>query len=292
MSKLNNPLSPTVSEKKILRSHKVKFSDLHTYSVKEVRQLLSTSLIRAMELHAISEFQNIPSIGPAFAHDLISLGFYSLKDLKKKDPAKLIDRLEARAGAWIDPCVEDQFRLVVYTANHPHNKKNWWDFTEERKKFRSQHGYPKDRPAKAWYDLPGYRREERVEAKAEVTRKDIASKLKEAMGFIKKHYTEAISLEQLATTACLSLFHFQRNFTAVYEKSPLEVITHLRLKKACLLLKKSGLTIESIAIRCGFEDTSSFIRLFKRTFGDTPAGFRKQFKSEIRSSLIYLDAPP
>ncbi len=56
-----------------------------------------------MELRALSEFQSIPSIGIRFAHDLISLGLYSLADVKGKDPAKLLDRFEQQLGVWIDP---------------------------------------------------------------------------------------------------------------------------------------------------------------------------------------------
>jgi hypothetical protein len=81
-----------------------------------------------MELRAMSEFQSIPSIGKRFAEDLIQLGFYSLKELKGKNPAKLLDRFERQLGVWIDPCVEDQFRLVVHYADHPGTIRNWWDF--------------------------------------------------------------------------------------------------------------------------------------------------------------------
>jgi AraC-like DNA-binding protein len=279
MKKPNQSLLPTASEKKVLKSQRMKFSDLHTYTVKEVQKRLSVSLIRAMELHALSEFQTVYSIGPTFALDLISLGFYSLKDLKKKNPAKLLDRLEAGMGVWTDPCVEDQFRLVVHAANHPGTKKNWWGFTAERKAYRATYGYPNNRPVKPWHELPEFRKEERVGAKSATTKKDIAAKLKGVMSYIKLHYTEHLSLESLAGIACLSVFHFQRKFKAVYEKSPLEVITQLRLKKACMLVKKTSLPIDSITIRCGLEDTSAFIRLFKRTFGQTPLEFRKREKS-------------
>ncbi|HXD76205.1 MAG TPA: helix-hairpin-helix domain-containing protein [Puia sp.] len=284
MSSLN-PLSPTPAEKRLLRSRKLKFADLRLYSPKQLQRLLSIPLIRAMELRALSEFQAIPSIGPAFAHDLISLGFYSLKDLRKKNAARLTDRLEAQMGAWIDPCVEDQFRLVVHQANHGNSKKNWWDFTAERKEYRALYGYPASRPATAWYELPEYRKEERVAAKSAVAKKDIAAKLKDAMAFIKKNYTEAVSLDRLAAIACLSTFHFQRNFREVYEQSPLEVITHLRLKKACRLLRGTSLPIGTITIRSGFDDSSSFIRLFKKRFGQTPAAFRKARSPRVGESL-------
>jgi hypothetical protein len=61
-------------------------------------------------------------------------------------------KYERKKGFTVDPCVEDQFRLVVYYANTHDAKKTWWDFTEERKKFRLENGYPADRPTKAWHE--------------------------------------------------------------------------------------------------------------------------------------------
>ncbi|UOK56513.1 helix-hairpin-helix domain-containing protein [Bacillus sp. OVS6] len=52
----------------------------------------------------------------------------------------------------MDPCVEDVMRCVVYHANHPGSDKNWWEFTEDRKKYREIFGYPDDRPVKAWHE--------------------------------------------------------------------------------------------------------------------------------------------
>ena len=43
--------------------------------------------------------------------------------------------------------------MVVYHANTNDNSKNWWDFTEERKKFRIENGHPTSRPTKPWYEM-------------------------------------------------------------------------------------------------------------------------------------------
>ncbi len=90
-------------EQKKLRSNKIKIRDLINYPVEELQLLLDVPAIRAMEIRALVEFQSIPSIGIKFARDLISLGYYSLNELKDKDGAKLLDELELSAGTWIDP---------------------------------------------------------------------------------------------------------------------------------------------------------------------------------------------
>ncbi len=135
-----------------LRTHKIKIKELTKYPVEELSTLLRISKSRAMELHALVEFQSIPSIGIKFAMDLISMGYYSLEELKNKEGAKLIEELELQNGFWIDPCVEDQCRLVVHYAKTKDDSKKWWDFTEERKRYRAENGYPANRPKKAWFE--------------------------------------------------------------------------------------------------------------------------------------------
>jgi transcriptional regulator GlxA family with amidase domain len=56
--------------------------------------------------------------------------------------------------------------------------------------------------------------------------------------------------------------------------SEIQYLTHLRLKNA-YLLKKTKRPVGWICHSCGFEDQSSFIRLFKKEFGKTPQIFRK-----------------
>jgi len=148
-------LNLSEQERKTLRSKRIKLSSLINFATDELEQLLDVSKNRAREISALIEFQQIPSIGIRFAEDLIFLGYYSLNQLKTKNGAELTDIYEKKKGYKTDPCVEDQFRLVVHFSRTQDFTKNWWDFTSERKKFRASFGYPKDRPQKSWTDLLG-----------------------------------------------------------------------------------------------------------------------------------------
>ena len=155
-SKTNIKLPLTDIEKANLRKNKIKITDILDFATDELEVLLNATNERAKEIYALAEFQTIPSIGIKFSEDLVFLGYYSLNELKNKDGAILTDEYERKKGYWTDPCVEDQFRLVVNFANTHDPKKTWWDFTKERKKFRAENGYPKSRPQKSWVEIIGY----------------------------------------------------------------------------------------------------------------------------------------
>lgn len=142
----------TEVEKQKLRAGKVKIAEVLNFATDELMVLLNVSFDRAKELHALAEFQTIPSIGIRFAEDLVFLGHYTISGLKETSGAALLDEYEFKKGYRVDPCVEDQFRLVVYYANTRDAGKNWWDFTEERKKYRLSNGYPASRPGAAWHE--------------------------------------------------------------------------------------------------------------------------------------------
>jgi Pathogenicity locus len=155
---INIKLPLTDIEKANLRKNKIKIANILDFATDELEVLLNATTERAKTIYALAEFQSVPSIGIKFAEDLVFLGYYSLNELKNKDGAKLTDEYERKKGFWIDPCVEDQFRLVVNYANTNDTKKTWWDFTEERKKYRFENGYPASRPKKAWHETIEYKR--------------------------------------------------------------------------------------------------------------------------------------
>jgi hypothetical protein len=160
-TKTNIKLPLTDLEKANLKKNKVKIVNLLNYASDELEVLLNSTSERAKEIYALAEFQTVPSIGIKFAEDLVFLGYYTLDELKNKDGANLTDEYEKKKGYWIDPCVEDQFRLVVNFVKTNDTSKTWWNFTEERKKYRLENGYPTSRPKKAWHETIEYKRKDK-----------------------------------------------------------------------------------------------------------------------------------
>lgn len=140
---LNNKvnLELTVEEKSLLKQKGITQKALMDYAIDEIIHALNAPSQRAKTLQALFEFRQIPSVGIRFAHDLIFLGYNSLAELKDKKGPELLDQYEKMLGSKVDPCVEDQFRLVVHYANNPGSNKQWWDFTAERKAYRNKCGY-------------------------------------------------------------------------------------------------------------------------------------------------------
>jgi hypothetical protein len=145
-SKRKINLKLTADEKLLLKQKGITQKALMDYAIDEIIATLNPSPQRAKILQALYEFQQLPSIGIRFAHDLIYLGYYSLAELKGMQGAELLDSYERKLGSKVDPCVEDQFRLIVYYASNLNSKKQWWDFTAERKAYRAKYGYPATRP--------------------------------------------------------------------------------------------------------------------------------------------------
>lgn len=154
--KKNIDLKLTGPEKVLLKAQKIKISELGGYAPDEIASVLKAPAQRAKEIAALIEFQSIPSLGINFATELIDQGYYSLQQLKDKDPVELFNAFEKHCGAWADPCVEDSYRLLTHYIQHRDDSKRWWHFTAERKAYREKYGFPADRPVKPWHHLPQY----------------------------------------------------------------------------------------------------------------------------------------
>ncbi|MCU0867721.1 MAG: WYL domain-containing protein [Planctomycetes bacterium] len=89
----------------------------------ELRQRRVTA--RPDERAAKRAFQQLGSVGPACAGDLVQLGFRTVDELRGQDPRALWLRLSELTGARQDPCVEDTFRCVIAQAEHPDLPAKW-----------------------------------------------------------------------------------------------------------------------------------------------------------------------
>jgi AraC family transcriptional regulator len=106
------------------------------------------------------------------------------------------------------------------------------------------------------------------------TREEILRRLFLATDYIHSCYDQSLSLEELARISCLSKFHFLRLFKKVFQQTPHEFITEVRIEKAKQLLKGSHSEIKQIARQLGFENASSFSRLFFNRTKTYPSMYR------------------
>jgi ligand-binding sensor domain-containing protein/AraC-like DNA-binding protein/DNA-binding NarL/FixJ family response regulator len=83
-----------------------------------------------------------------------------------------------------------------------------------------------------------------------------------------------ISLEEMAAAMGMGrvpFFHRVRNLTG---KTPAELIRDLRLKHACILLKRTNINMSELSTNVGFMTAENFINIFKEKFGMTPLEYR------------------
>lgn len=96
------------------------------------------------------------------------------------------------------------------------------------------------------------------------------------VNYMNEHYTETISLQDIARKFYLSKEHLSRNFRKKIGVTVTEYITNLRMNKAKELLQIQHLKIKEIANQVGYEDEKYFSKVFRHKFSVTPKNFRKK----------------
>lgn len=117
------------------------------------------------------------------------------------------------------------------------------------------------------------------------------AKLKLVLEFIDGHYTEELSIPQLARICYFSEYHFMRFFKKYVGISCIEYIKNRRLDHAASLLMQGDISIMDAALSSGFTNLSYFYREFRKKYNMTP----KKFVEEKPSSFWmnkYIESSP
>ncbi len=121
-------------------------------------------------------------------------------------------------------------------------------------------------------------------ASGESNRQDLSARERrravEAALWISEHAPEPIDLAAIARLSGLSPFHFLRSFAKTIGVTPHQYLVRCRLQQAARLLAERERAITDIALDCGFNDLSNFIRTFRRAAGMSPRAFRRASKGD------------
>ena len=102
------------------------------------------------------------------------------------------------------------------------------------------------------------------------------SRIAPAVEYLREHFRDKISIENLAKIAGLSSRQFGRCFAEAYGISPQTFLIKMRVQAACELLRNSNDELADIAMSLGFYDQSSFTLQFRKHMGQTPRRYRAQ----------------
>ena len=91
---------------------------------------------------------------------------------------------------------------------------------------------------------------------------------------IELHKYSNLNQEELAKLCNLSLSSFKREFKKVFNDTPNNYMTDLKLKRAKELLSVTEMPISEIAFGVGFNDPLYFTRAFKKKIGSSPSQYR------------------
>lgn len=103
---------------------------------------------------------------------------------------------------------------------------------------------------------------------------NLQSRLPAILQYMEMHYNE-INVSDIAAHFHFTTPYFSKIIRDSLGTTPISILQNIRVKKAIILLKESSLSIEHIAQIVGYEDTTHFIRIFKKSVGVTPAKYRK-----------------
>ncbi len=98
-------------------------------------------------------------------------------------------------------------------------------------------------------------------------------------GWIEENYVKAISISALAARFGMGQRTFERRFKHTTGDSPLAYLQKVRINAAKALLEKPYSTFEEVTHRVGYEDISSFRRIFQRYTGLRPKEYQRLFSS-------------
>ena len=106
------------------------------------------------------------------------------------------------------------------------------------------------------------------------------------LDYIEANLEGDLTLDRLASIACLSRYHFARAFKQAVGHSPHRYVSARRLERAKAFLIQDDRPLVDIALGLRFSSQANFTRAFRQATGLAPGQFRQELRSLQRGSLL------
>lgn len=101
--------------------------------------------------------------------------------------------------------------------------------------------------------------------------------VEQIINYFEDHYSEKISLDQIAENMYLSPFYISKIFKSETGETPIRHLIDIRLENAMELLEGGWQgSIQEVAARVGYDDAYHFSKLFKKRYGISPSQARRK----------------
>ena len=85
-----------------------------------------------------------------------------------------------------------------------------------------------------------------------------------------------LTLKELASHFGYSESYMYRLFYKETHFAPMNYFLHMKIKRACQLLRNTNMKVNQISFKLGFEDPYYFSRIFKKIVGQSPKDYRNE----------------
>ncbi len=106
------------------------------------------------------------------------------------------------------------------------------------------------------------------------------------LDYINNNLNKEINVDNMASIANMSRFHFMRIFKDELDCSLMQYVYQRRIEKSTMLLKRNTKSITDIAEICGFASSQHFDRTFKIAKGEAPSIYRNRYLKKDNSQGV------
>lgn len=101
--------------------------------------------------------------------------------------------------------------------------------------------------------------------------------------YLTANYADDISLDKLADLFCINKYYLAHTFKKIYGDSIMHTLNLIRCQTAKNLLENTTYSVSEISTTVGYNSSSYFSKIYKKTFGETPLQTRNSFWKKAKN---------